>query len=155
MKNRIQYLKGKNCFREQNQRMHLINLSDTIQEPIVSKDNYTIETNLVCVITDSMNLQVNASYTPIITSKNNNNVCVTKNDIQSYSDDEDMLIDYEASDNNENSFREIVDKINKDIDICSISGAKNHNLLNLTPNLLKEENIFSLDTPCEANISPM
>ena len=67
----------------------------------------------------------------------NNDVCVTKNDIQSYSDDEDMLIDYEACDNNENSFKEIVDKINKDIDICYISGAKNHNLLNLTPNLLK------------------
>ena len=155
MKNRIQCLKGKNCVREQNQRMYLINHSDTIQEPYVSKDNHTIETNPVCVIIDSMNLQVNASYTPIITSKKNNDVCVTKNDIKSYSDDEDMLIDYEASDNDENSFREVVDKINKDINICSISGAKNHNLLNLAPNLLKEGKISSLDTPCEANIGPM
>ena len=97
---------------------------------------------LVCVIIDSMNLQVNVPYTLIITSNNNNNVCVTNNDIQSYvktnkdySDDEDMLIDYEASDNNETSFSESVDKINEYIDICSTFIAKNHNLLNLTPNL--------------------
>ena len=64
--------------------------------------------------------------------KTNNDVCVTNNDIQShveinndYPDDEVMLIDYEASNNEETSFSEIVDKINNDIDICSTSGAKN------------------------------
>ena len=30
--------------------------SKTIQEPFVSKENNTIESNLVCVITDSTNL---------------------------------------------------------------------------------------------------
>ena len=106
-----------------------------------------------------MNLQVNVSYTLIITSKNNNDVCVTNNDIQShvetnnyYSDDEDMLIDYESSDNDENFFSEIVNKINKDIDTCSTLVAKNHNLLNLTPNSLNKEESSSLDVPFEANI---
>ena len=60
----------------------------------------------------------------------------TNND---YVDDEDMLIDYETSDDEETSFGEILDKINKDIDICFASSANNHNLLNLTPNSLNEE----------------
>ena len=58
-----------------------------------------------------------------------------------------MLIDYEASNNEETFFSEIMDKINKDIDICSKSGAKNHNLLNLTTNPLNEEDSHSLDIP--------
>ena len=44
-------------------------LSKTIQEPFVSKENDTIETKLVCVITDSTNLQANVLYTSIIISK--------------------------------------------------------------------------------------
>ena len=109
-----------------------------------------------------MNRQVNISYTLIITSKNNNDVCVTNNDIKShvetynyYSDDEDMLIDYESSDNDKNFFSEIVNKINKDIDTCSILVAKNLNLLNLTPNPLNKEESYSLDVPFEANIGHM
>ena len=60
----------------------------------------------------------------------------TNND---YVDDEDMLIDYETSDDEETSFGEIFDKINKDIDIYFASSANNHNLLNLTSNSLNEE----------------
>ena len=58
-----------------------------------------------------------------------------------------MLIDYEASNNEDTFFSEIMDKINKDIDIFSTSGAKNHNLLNLTTNPLNEEDSHSLDIP--------
>ena len=48
-----------------------------------------------------------------------------------------------------------MDKINKDIDICSTSGAKNQNVLYLTHNPLKEEDSYSLNIPFEANIGPM
>ena len=94
--------------------------------------------------------------------ENNNDVSVTSNGIQSrveinnnYSDDEDMLIDYEDSDNEKNSFSEIMDKINNDIDICSTSGDKNQHVLNLTPNPLKNKVSCSLDIPLEGNIGPM
>ena len=91
-----------------------------------------------------------------------NNVCITNNDIQShlernndYADDENNLRYYEASDNDKTSFSEIVDKINNDVDIYSISGTKNYNLLNLTPNPLNKEELSSLDITFEANIDPM
>ena len=54
-----------------------------------------------------------------------------------------MLIDYEASDNEETFFCEIVENINNNIDICSTLGAKNQNILNLTPNPLNEEDSCS------------
>ena len=64
--------------------------------------------------------------------KNNNDVRVTNNNIQSrieisdnYLDDEAMLKDCKASDNEETTFSEIVIKINNDIDIYSTSGANN------------------------------
>ena len=56
-----------------------------------------------------------------------------------YSDDEAMSIDHEVNDIEETSYSEIVDKMNNDIDICSTSGTKNQNVLNLNPNPLNVE----------------
>ena len=66
-----------------------------------------------------------------------------------------MLIDCEASGNEENSFSKIVDKINNGIYIFSTSGAKIKNILNLTPNLLNEEDSYSLDIPFKEPIGSM
>ena len=94
--------------------------------------------------------------------KNKNDGCVTNNDIQSHveindndSDDEAMLINYEASDNEEPSFSETLEKMNSDIDIYSTSCAKNKNVFNLSPNPLSEVNSLSMGIPFEANIGPM
>ena len=48
-----------------------------------------------------------------------------------------------------------MEKINTDIDICSTSGAKSHNVLNLTPNPSNKEDSYSLDVHFEVNIGPM
>ena len=66
-----------------------------------------------------------------------------------------MLINYEASDNEEPSFSETLEKMNSDIDIYSTSCAKNKNVFNLSPNPLSEVNSLSMGIPFEANIGPM
>ena len=68
MQNQIQRFKGKNRVKTESAFAANKSLSKIIQEPFVSKDNNTIETKLVCIITDSTNFQVNVPYTPIITS---------------------------------------------------------------------------------------
>ena len=48
-----------------------------------------------------------------------------------------------------------MDKINKDIDICSTSGAKNQKILNLIPNPLNEEDSYSLGVSFKEPIGPI
>ena len=77
---------------------------------------------MFCVITDSINFARQCSLYFNYYIENDNDVSVTKPNIQShvdtnddYSDDEDMLRNCEASDNDETSFSEVMDKVNKDI----------------------------------------
>ena len=66
-----------------------------------------------------------------------------------------MLINYEASDNEDTFFSKTLEKINSDFDIWSTSDTKNQNILNLSPNPLNEEDSLSLGIPFEANIGPV
>ena len=153
--------RNKSCLAIESEVSTIKSLSKAFQEPSVSKKKNTIETKLCRVIVDSTNLQVNVPYTPIITSNNKNDICVINNDIQSnvktnndelYENDETMLINYEASDNDETSFSQTLETINNDIDICSTSGDNNQNVLNLTLNPLNEEESNLIGIPFGANI---
>ena len=116
------------------------------KETFVSKNTNALETKLLCAITDSTNHQVNVPCRPIITSKNNNDARVTNNDIQfhvekynNHLDDEDLLIDYKASEDDESSCIEMMDNISRDLDVYSTSPVRNYNTFDLTPNPLNEE----------------
>ena len=66
-----------------------------------------------------------------------------------------MLIDYEASDNEELSFSQTLETINNDIDIWSTSGDNNQNVSNLTPNRLNEEDSHLMNIPFGSNVGTM
>ena len=91
-----------------------------------------------------------------------NDICVINNDIQSNVEtnndelyDESLLINYEASDNEEPSFSQSLETINNDIDICSTSGDNNQNVSNLTPNRLNEEDSHLMNIPFGSNVGTM
>ena len=121
-------------------------LSEIILKSFDFKNNSTLENNQLSVIVDSPSLQVNAPYMSNIISKNNNENCVTKEYLQSHvetnidhSNDEDILTNYEASDDVKTIYSEIVNNINKHINVCSTSIVKKNELLNLNPNPLNRD----------------
>ena len=61
-------------------------------------------------------------------------------------------MNYEASEDDENSCTEMVYSIRNDLDVCSTSANNVYNKLNLTPNPLNEEASTTMYIPIHANV---